>query len=96
MVDYSLKSKFKSLNINKKLTSLDLVLERGGAIDDQLLQRDCLIRQLQIEQLLHVLWMMEVQNFLVSIVARVHIVQQDVNHLLQELTRLRLRSVYVW
>lgn len=80
----------------KKLTSLHLVLERGCAIHDQLLQRHCLICQLQIEQFLHVFWMMEVQNFLVSVVASIHIVEQDVNNLLQEFACLGLRCMYVW
>lgn len=71
------------------LTGLHLVFQSGGAVDNQLLQGNRLVGDLQVEQLLHVLGMVEVQNLLVAVVASVYVVQQNIDDLLEELARLR-------
>lgn len=73
------------------LTSFHLILQCGGAVDNQLLQRNGLIADLEIQQLLHVFRMVEVENLLVPVIASVHVVQENVDDLLEEFTSLRLR-----
>lgn len=78
------------------LTGLHLILQSGCAVDNQLLQWHRLVGDLQVEQLLHVLGMMEVQNLLVSVVASVDVIQQNVDDLLKEFARLRRGRFNIW
>lgn len=78
------------------LTSFHLVLERGRAVLDQLLQRQRRVRHVQIQQALHLLRMVELEHLLVAIVAGLDEVQQHVNHLLEKLASLRAGGNIVW
>lgn len=78
-----------------QLTSLHLILQRCGAIGDQLLQWNSFVTELQVDQFLHVFGMMEIQDLLVSIIASIHVVQEDVDDLLEKLSRFWLSSFNV-
>lgn len=75
-----------------KLTSLNSVLEGLRTVQDELLQVHGALWDLQLEQLLHILWVMEVEDTLVSVIRLVDKVQKDIDDLEQEFFGLRHRS----
>lgn len=86
-----------SLEIKVKfLTGSHLVLQRGCAILHQLLQWQCRIRQVQIQQTLHFLGMMELQHTFTAIVLRANIVQENVDDFQEEFLRLGIGSHICW
>lgn len=74
------------------LTRLHLILQRCGAILDQLLQWQRPIRHFQVQQTLHILGMMKVQDLFIAIVRCLDKVQQDIDNLQQKFTCLRART----
>ena len=68
------------------LTGLDLVLQGVLAIDQKLVQVQRLVRDVQVQHFLHLVRVMEIQNLLSSVVALGHVVEQDVDDAVKELS----------
>lgn len=83
---------FPFYSLFPSLTRLHLILQRCGAILDQLLQWQRPIGHFQVKQTLHILGMMKVQDLLIAIVGCLDKVQQDIDNLQQKFTCLRART----
>lgn len=73
------------------LTGLDLVLERLRAVHNQLLETHGTVRDLELEQFLHVLRVVELEHLLVAVIRVFDKVQQDIDDFQQELFGLGAR-----
>ena len=71
---------------NTSLTCLDAIFKCVLAVDKELVQVQRLFWYLQVDLLLHLVWVVEVEDLLLSVVGLGHVVQQDVHHAVQELT----------
>lgn len=78
------------------LTSSHLILQRGRTILYQLLQWQCCVGQIQIQQTFHFLGMMKLQHTFIAIVLCANVVQENVNDFQQKLFRLRIGSHICW
>lgn len=68
-----------------ELTSLHLVLQSGGAVDEQLLESQTAVGYFEVQQPNHLGGMTEIEDLRVPVVRRLDEIQQDVDHLHQEL-----------
>lgn len=66
------------------LTGFNLILEGGGAVIDERLQRQSLFGDSQIQKLLHLLRMMEFQYFDIAIVYVFYEIKEDFGEFLEE------------